>query len=55
MCALNHQHGSMSWLELFIFGSLGQVGLRPREEGKQWVHISAPQLRPLLGLVAVAG
>lgn len=47
------QHGSMPWLELFIFGFLGRVGLGPWEEGKQWVHVSALQCKPSRGLGAV--
>lgn len=39
------RRGSVSWLELFIFGSLGQVGLRPWEEGEE--------PRPSWGLGAV--
>lgn len=40
---------SVSWLELFIFGSLGQARLRLWKEGGQRVHMSAPQLGPSWG------
>lgn len=40
---------SVSWLELFIFGSLGQARLWLWKEGGQGVYMSAPQHRPSQG------